>query len=108
MDILNNVVGWHKGEERICVLNGELDMLARGLYVRMVAEYRDGVKTLKRAKKIEANPENLNVPEEEIEGVSVEGSVGVRQIVVKNAGHHVRNDVQREKAAALRRWIEQL
>jgi len=108
-DILNNVVGWHKGDERICVLNGELDMLARGMYVRMVAEYRDGVKTLKRAKKVEAKPEHLNVPEEEIEGVSVEGTVGVRQIMVKNAGHHVQNDVQREKAAeALRRWIEQL
>lgn len=80
----------------LCVMVASEDMMIdKKIYERQVAELRDGVRQLQETGVVDGKKDEV----EGTEGATVESKSGVRLVVVKGAGHHLQNDLQRDVGA---------
>lgn len=90
-------------EDSICVIVGLQDMMHdEGMRKRVAKDYRECIYDLDRSKKIDRHTRGSAAEEvgldSGVHGIISEREEGVRVVVVKSAGHHVQNDVQRANA----------
>lgn len=94
-NVLMRISGWDAAKSsKILVLAGENDRLVSlDITKREAEEYRTAFVDLVRAKKLDANIDE--VVEEDIESTGC----GVQYRVVKGSGHHLQNDSMWEEGA---------
>ncbi|KAK5170160.1 uncharacterized protein LTR77_004745 [Saxophila tyrrhenica] len=104
--IVRNVSGCQSSvrKDSICVMVGSQDVLMDlGMCKKQVAEYREVLVREQAEEKVK-----VVAADESIEGVRMESDAGVRLVMVDGAGHHLQNDVQRDKGAeALLKFVQQ-
>lgn len=114
-DIYSNLQNAGDGSDKVCVLIGKEDMMYRPwMWERQCEEYRDGLRQLRKEKKVDSTNETNStrsrvLDDKPIDHVTVTSEEGVRLVLVDDSGHHVQNDVYcNEAAEALLRWARQV
>jgi hypothetical protein len=110
--VARSLRGWDHGEERsrIMVMAGNEDkLMGVQLMEDMARDYRQEVYGLVGKKKLDVLFALHDGTMEPIKETEEDGDAGVSMVVVKEAGHHIQNDVQAERVAEVfRNFLEGL
>ena len=85
-------------KDAVCVMVGDQDVLMDlKMSAQSAAGYRDAMNPGSDGKKLEAASLGTTTP---VKGTEMASAAGVRLVVVKGAGHHLQNDVQRDAGSS--------